>query len=150
MSVDKKVTKEIMETLADGRDGFLKGAEKLTETDAPELAQSFRQYGAQRAAFYDELEKMAASYGDDIEETGSVAAAAHRGWMAIKDALAGSSPSGVLEAAVGGEHHAVNVYEEALKEDLSPALRDVLARQHREVLAAQTQVEVLAEGLRNA
>ena len=61
-----------METLADGRDGFLKGAEKLTETNTPELAQAFRQYGAQRPAFYDELERMAASYGDDIEETGSV------------------------------------------------------------------------------
>ena len=150
MSVDKKVTKDIMETLADGRDGFLKGAEKLTETKTSELAEAFRQYGAQRAAFYDELDEMAATYGDDIEETGSTAAAMHRGWMAIKDALAGSSPTGVLEAAIGGENHAVNAYEDALKEDLSPALRDVLARQQAEVRAAQAHVEALSEGLQNA
>ena len=149
MSVDKEITKEIMATLADGREGFLKGAEKLKETNTPELAQAFRKYGAQRVAYYDELDTMATSYGDDIDETGSVVAAAHRGWMAIKDALAGWSPTGVLEAAVSGERHAVNTYEDALKEDLSPALRDVLVRQHGDVLATQISGRG-AKALRNA
>lgn len=73
--MDKRVTHEIMETLADGCDGFTTGAEKLSETDTPELAQAFRQYGTQRGEFYDELDQMAVDYGDDIDETRSVAGA---------------------------------------------------------------------------
>ena len=144
MSLDKKVTNEIMETLADGRDGFTKGAEKLSETDTPQLAQAFRLYGAQRGEFYDELERMAADYGDDIDETGSVGGAVHRGWMALKDALSGSSPSGVLHAAVSGENHALNAYEGALTQDISAPLRAVLVRQHSEVLTARVHIESLS------
>ena len=49
MSNDAKVTKDLMMTLKDGTDGFAKGAEKLVETNHPELATTFRKYADQRA-----------------------------------------------------------------------------------------------------
>lgn len=145
MSIDAKATKKVMKTLADGRDGFAKGAEKLTETSAPALAATFQQYSAQRSAFYNELDAMAAGYGDDLEEPGSVAAVIHRGWMSVKDAIAGSDPEGVLDAAEQGEDHAVSVFDEVLKEDLSRDLRAVLQRQRRDVLDAHDQVRNLRD-----
>ena len=47
MSTDKSTTKDIMEVLADGRDGFTKGAEKLDETNSPEIATLFRRLAQQ-------------------------------------------------------------------------------------------------------
>ena len=50
--------------------------------------------------------------------------------MSVKDALSGSDPSDVLDAAEQGEDHAVKQYEKALEPDISPALRALVARQY--------------------
>ena len=144
MSVDAAVTKDLIETLEDGREGFAQGAEKLDDSDS-ELAAIFRRFSAQRASFLTELQDLARSYGDRIDESGSVAATLHRGWMSLKDALTGSSPSGVLDAAEQGEDHAVKEYDKALGSELSPELRAVVERQSAEVRAAHDEVRSLRD-----
>jgi uncharacterized protein (TIGR02284 family) len=143
MSNDAATTKDLIQTLEDGKDGFSKGAEKLEGDDAASIAATFRQFSAQRASFSDELQQLARAYGDQIEESGTVAAAAHRGWMTIKDLVAGSDPKGVLDVAEQGEDHAVKEYEKALAADISPELRTVVERQFTEVRAARDQVKAL-------
>ncbi len=143
MSTDERTTKDIIETLRDGEKGFADAADKLESTDRPDLAPQFRTFSQQRAGFADELDKMAARYGDDIDESGSIAAAVHRGWMSLKDALAGDSSSGVLDAAEQGEDHAVTEYTKALDADISPELRGVLTRQFEEVKRTHDQVKAL-------
>ena len=150
MSNDKTATKDLMEVLADGREGFMKGADKLEESNSPDIATVFRKFGQQRASFYTELEMIAKQYGDDVEETGSVAATFHRGWMALKDAISGSSPKGVVDAAEQGEDHAVAAYKDALKGDLSGELRSVVARQFTDVQAAHDTVRSLKQQLKAA
>lgn len=145
MSVDEAVTKDLTETLEDGREGFAKGAEKLDASDAPELAATFRQLSEQRATFSSELRGIARAYGDHIDESGSVAATFHRGWMSLKDALEGSSPHGVLAAAEQGEDHAVKEYKKALDSDISPDLRAIVERQGADVKAAHDQVRSLRD-----
>ena len=146
MSTDEAVTKELIETLEDGREGFAKGAEKLDATDSPELAATFRQLSEQRARFSNELRELAKDYGDNITESGSVAATLHRGWLSLKDALSGSSPSGVLDAAEQGEDHAVKEFKKALDDQgISQGLRTVVKRQSREVQAAHDQVRSLRD-----
>lgn len=145
MSTDENVTKDLIETLEDGKDGFTRAADKLADSDRPELSTTFRDYAAQRASFAAELRSMAAGYGDRIEESGSIAAAIHRGWMSLKDALAGSSPEGVLDAAEQGEDHAVGEYHRALKADISPELRAVVQRQYTAVKAAHDHVRSLRD-----
>ena len=86
---------------------------------------------------------MGHDYGDDVDEGGSALAAAHRGWLSLKDALAGDKPSGVLDAAVQGEDHTVSEYEKALKEDLSDGFRTLVQRQHGEIVAARDEVKAL-------
>jgi uncharacterized protein (TIGR02284 family) len=145
MSTDKKTTKDLMEVLADGRDGFQKGAEKLHETNSPEIAVEFRRLAQQRDSFYTQLETMAAKYGDQLEESGSIAASVHRGWMSLKDALSGSSPKGVVDAAEQGEDHAVNAYKDALQEDMSPELRTVVQKQFTEIQSAHQTISAYKE-----
>jgi uncharacterized protein (TIGR02284 family) len=145
MSTDEKTTKSLMKTLEDGREGMEKAAAKLAESDSPLLAETFRTLGRQRGEMYGELQTLAQAYGDDIEESGSVVAALHRGWMTVKDTLTGSSPKGVLEAAEKGEDHSVAAYEEALSEDISPTLRSVVERQFVDVRKAHEEIRVLRD-----
>lgn len=140
MSVDEKVTKDLVQTLEDGKDGFASAADKLADSDTPELATTFRGFSEQRSTFAAELRGLAQAYGDDADESGSIAGAVHRGWMGVKDALTGSDPKGVLKAAEQGEHHAVQEYEKALGEDISPGLKEVLERQVVDVRAAYQTV----------
>jgi len=145
MSTDAKVTKDLMQTLEDGRKGFAEAADKLAEDDAAGLAPRFREFSEQRAAMYAELDLLAAKYGDDLDEDSSVAAALHRGWMALKDAVAGSSPKGVLDAAEQGEDHAVKEYGKALEKDLSPELAEVVRRQLVQITATHDEVTRLRD-----
>jgi uncharacterized protein (TIGR02284 family) len=145
MSTDSDVTADLMQVLEDGKHGYAKGAEKLTDTKRPDLAQVFQGYTEQRATFVTELQELARSYGDQISESGTIVASLHRGWMSLKDALAGSSPTGVLDTAEQGEDHAVKAYDEALKADLSAGLRTVVARQADAVKAAHDRIKSLRE-----
>jgi uncharacterized protein (TIGR02284 family) len=144
MSVDKRVTSDLIETLEDGRKGFGEAATKLADTTRPELGARFAEFAQQRADFSAELERLAAAYGDDIDEDGSVLAAAHRGWLKLKDALAGSSPVGVLEAAAQGEGHAISEFEDGLSKDISDNLRAVLDRQLDSIRKVEAEVQTLA------
>lgn len=145
MSTDKNVASDLMQTLEDGKDGFAKAA-GLVEQSSPEIRDTFLRLSQQRSSFYDELHTMAEDYGDPIEASGTIAAAFHRGWMTLKDAVSGADPSGVLDAAVQGEAHAVKSYETALESsDLSSGLRLVLERQRDDVLTAYIEVKALRD-----
>ena len=143
MSTDESVTKDLLETLEDGHDGYTKGAEKLAELGHPTLVTTFRELAAQRSGFADELQAMAKAYGDDPDRSGSLAATLHRGWMSLKDALTKDSPKSVLEVAAQGEGHAVTEYEKALGEDISADLRTVVERQLAAIRTAKGTIEGL-------
>jgi uncharacterized protein (TIGR02284 family) len=141
---DEAVVKDLIETLEDGKQGFARGAEHLDGSSASDTAQTFRRFADQRAEFSAELRSFATTDGEQVGESGSVGGALHRGWMSLKDALSGSDPGAVIDAAETGEDHAVKAYETALKEDMSPALRVIIERQYAEIKAAHDQVSALA------
>ena len=146
MSTDKQVTKDLIETLEDGKNGFATAAEKLAESDRAQLASKFQEFSNQRGQFAAELRAMATDYGDEINESGSVGAALHRGWMAIKDAVTGSDAGAILDVAEQGEDHAVAEYERALDNvEISVDLRDVIQRQYASVKAAHDEVRTLRD-----
>lgn len=140
MSTDERVTKDLIETLANGEEGFAKAADRLTDTDRADLCERFRELSAQRSGMAEELRGLAAAYGDDIDKSGSVAGAVHRGWMSLKDAFSGSDADGVLDAAEQGEDHAVAEFQRALDDDISAELRTIIQRQFADVSAAHDWV----------
>jgi uncharacterized protein (TIGR02284 family) len=147
MSTDRSVTKDLMEILSDGKDGFAHAAKELTDSDRPELAPKFTGYAAQRAGFYSELERLAAGYGDEVEDSGSVAGTMHRAWMSVKDVLTSSDPKRILAAAETGEDHAVKAYTDALGQDISAGLRTTLQAQFTQVKAAHDEVKSLRNSM---
>ncbi len=65
--------------------------------------------------------------------------------MSLKDALSGSDPEGVLDAAESGEDHAIKAYKKALDADISAGLRTVVQRQATEVKAAHDKVRAMRD-----
>ncbi|HSF99255.1 MAG TPA: PA2169 family four-helix-bundle protein [Ornithinibacter sp.] len=143
MSDDAKAAKELVETLKDGERGYADAADKLRDGEHPEWATTLQRFSEQRAGFWREIVDMGHAYGDDVDESGTVAAAVHRGWIALKDALTGDDAEAVLKAALTGEDHAVSEYEDALKMDLSAGFREVVVRQQAAVVAARDEVKAL-------
>jgi uncharacterized protein (TIGR02284 family) len=143
MSDDAKAAKELVETLKDGERGYAAAAEKLRDGEHPEWATTLQRFSEQRAGFWREIVDLGHAYGDDVDESGTVAAAVHRGWIALKDAVTGDDPEAVLKAAETGEDHAVSEYEDAVKMDLSAGFREVVVRQQAAVVAARDEVKAL-------
>jgi uncharacterized protein (TIGR02284 family) len=143
MSTDERVASHLVKTLENGRIGFERAAERLADSDRPEVAAKFREFSAQRAAMSNELESIAAAYGDDVDQRGSVAGALHRGWLAVKDTFTGDDADAVIATAEEGEDHAVSVYRDALDEDISPEFRPLVQRQAASVQAAHDYVRNL-------
>jgi len=143
MSDDAKVAKDLVETLKDGERGFAAAAEKLRDSDRAQWATTLDRLSEQRAGFRREIVAMGHDYGDDVDESGSAAAALHRGWISLKDALTGDDAGSVLGAAVTGEDHAVSEYDKALESDLSSGFREVVGRQRAAVVAARDEVKAL-------
>lgn len=143
MSEDKQVAKELVETLRDGERGFATAAEKLRDSDRAEWAATLERLSQQRAGFRREIVDLGHAYDDDVDTSGTAAAALHRGWIALKDAVTGDDAGSVLGAAVTGENHAVSEYEDALTKDLSAGFREVVNRQYAGVVAARDEVKAL-------
>jgi uncharacterized protein (TIGR02284 family) len=140
MSIDDRAIRELVLTLEDGKAGFASGAQRV-EATAPEVAELFRQYSEERAQFADELRRLALDHREAIGETGTLGAAFHRGWMALKDTLHGHhDPHAVIEVVGQGEDHAVHEYRKVLKMDLTADLRRVVRRQADAVIAAHDRV----------
>ena len=115
----------------------------MRDSDRPEWATTLERLSEQRADFRREIVELGHEYDDDVDESGTAAAALHRGWISLKDALTGDDAGSVLGAAVTGEDHAVSEYEKALEQDLSAGFREVVTRQHAEVVAARDEVKAL-------
>lgn len=148
MSDDEKAAKELVETLRDGEKGFAAAADKLRDGDRPEWANVLQRLSEQRAQFSREIIELGHAYGDDVDESGTAAAALHRGWIALKDAVTGDDAGSVLGAAVTGEDHAVSEYEKALEQDLSAGFREVVSRQHHAVVVARDEIKALQSSMR--
>lgn len=133
----------LIETCRDGQNGFQSAAEGVKDS---ELKQLFYKYSQQRAGFVGELQGEVRRLGGDPENSGSVAAALHRGWIDIKSAVTGGDDKAIIAECERGEDSAVSNYREALDADLPAAIRSVVERQSTEVKKAHDQVRSLEKG----
>jgi uncharacterized protein (TIGR02284 family) len=134
------VLNDLIETCRDGENGFRSAAEGVKD---PNLKALFNRYSAQRGEFASELQALVAGLGGDAQSTGSVAGAAHRGWINIKSAVTGRNEAAVVSEAERGEDVAKASYQKALQEYMSPEIRAVISRQYSAVLEAHDEVRRL-------
>jgi uncharacterized protein (TIGR02284 family) len=64
-----------------------------------------------------QLQQVVRRLGGDPEDDGSTAAAAHRTWLNLKDAVTGNSDKQIVEEVENGEDYIKGKYETALQDD---------------------------------
>ncbi|MGB8507800.1 MAG: PA2169 family four-helix-bundle protein [Pyrinomonadaceae bacterium] len=130
----------LIETCKDGQNGFQTAADGIKNS---ELKTLFHTYATQRAQFSGEIQDEVRRLGGDPEQTGSVAAALHRGWIDIKSAVTGEDESAIINECERGEDSAVSNYKEALAADLPANVRSVVERQYAQVKEAHDRISAM-------
>ncbi|MDT7808126.1 MAG: hypothetical protein QOJ70_1939 [Acidobacteriota bacterium] len=130
----------LIETCRDGQNGFQTAADGVQN---PELKQLFYSYSQQRARFVGELQDEVRRLGGDPEDSGSVAASLHRGWINIKAAVTGKDDNAVISECERGEDSAVSNYRAALDVDLPVNVRSIVERQFAKLKEAHDRVRNL-------
>ena len=131
----------LIETCRDGQNGYQTAADGVRNS---ELKSLFYAYGQERAGFVGELQDEVRRLGGDPENTGSVAATLHRGWINIKSAVTGEDEAAVLAECERGEDSAVSNYKDALADaNLPTDVRAIIERQYAQVQEAHDRVRNL-------
>lgn len=130
----------LIETCRDGQNGFKAAAEGVQNS---ELKSLFYTYSQQRAQFVGQLQDEVRRLGGDPENTGSVAASLHRGWIDIKSAVTGGDDASIITECERGEDSAVKTYSDALGKDLPAGVRPVVERQFAAVREAHDRIRAL-------
>jgi uncharacterized protein (TIGR02284 family) len=131
---------DLIETCRDGQNGFKTAAEGVKNSELKEL---FYHYSQQRASFVGELQDEVRRLGGDPENTGSVAAALHRGWMDIASAVTGGDDATIISECERGEDSALNAYRAALETDMPAGVRQIVERQFASVKGAHERIRSL-------
>lgn len=132
----------LIETCRDGEMGFWSAAEHV-EDDG--LKWMFHGVARKRGQFAEELKEEIRRLGGAVEEGGSVAGSAHRGWMDMKSIVKGHSDWTILAEAARGEDSAVKAYETALHGPLPPSAESIVRNQYMEVKDVRDRVRGLEE-----
>jgi uncharacterized protein (TIGR02284 family) len=138
---------ELIETSKDGENGFRKAAQDAHD---PELKSLFSTCATRCADGARELQQIVRASGGDPEKTGSVAAALHRGWINVKEAVTSRDDKAILEECERGEDYAKSQYRKALEQDLPENVRTVVQRQYQGVLANHDKVRALRDSYQTA
>ena len=136
----------LIETCKDGQNGFQEAAEGVQNSNLKSL---FYEYSQQRAQFAGELQSLVRELGGDPENSGSTAAALHRGWINIKSAVTGKDDNAILSECERGEDVAKNAYQEALRMNLPANVQSVVQRQAQAVKEAHDRVRNLRDSTSN-
>ncbi|AKT42128.1 PA2169 family four-helix-bundle protein [Chondromyces crocatus] len=136
------ILNDLVETLKDGEKGFSVAAE---DTKDATLKTLFSTYSQERAACARELQSLVTSLGGAPEQGGSVAGAAHRGWINLKAAVTGRDDAAILSECERGEDYAKSDYKKALDKTLPQEIRMVVERQYSAILKSHDRVKALRD-----
>lgn len=138
---------DLIETCKDGEYGFRTSAEHVRAAD---LRQTLEARAGDCRSAAAELQALVGQLGGSAEDSGSMAGAAHRGWVAVKGTLAGYTDKAVLEECERGEDVALQRYRAALDKTLPAQIREVVQRQYEGAKRNHEQVRTLRNQMRAA
>ena len=141
----ESILNELIETSKDGEKGFMKAAE---DARSAELKAVFTEGARRCREGAQELQEQVRLAGGNPERSGSVAAAIHRGWLSVKEVVAGREDKAIVEEVERGEDYAKAEYKKALEHDLPAPLRVIVERQYRGVIANHDRVRALRDRYR--
>ncbi|HLV07110.1 MAG TPA: PA2169 family four-helix-bundle protein [Croceibacterium sp.] len=137
---DIKVLNDLIKTTLDSHKGFVDAAEDTGSAHA----QFFAQIPQERSQVASQMQAQVSALGGAPEDSSSVAAAAHRTFMDIKQAVMGQDDQAVINEVERGEDYIKAKYEAALRdEDLSPQTRQVVEQAYQSIRRGHDQASAL-------
>ncbi len=133
---------DLIENCKDGEYGFRTCAEHAKSTD---LKSVFTQRAGDCQQAAQELQTLVTRFGGTPDNSGSVSGAAHRGWVAVRGAVALDDDQAMLNECERGEDIALNRYRKALEEDLPSDVEQVVRRQSEGVRRNHDQIKALRD-----
>jgi uncharacterized protein (TIGR02284 family) len=86
----------------------------------------------------------------DPEDSSSATGAMHRAWINLKSALTSQDDHAILAECERGEDSAVSGYKEAMEEDISSPIREIISRQYSEVQNAHDRIKSLRDATKSS
>jgi uncharacterized protein (TIGR02284 family) len=99
----------------DSRDGFREAVENMDKGSGTEMSRMLSQIAVERDRQAMELQTLVAGNHEEPQQTGSMAAAAHRAWMDLRATLGGGNKA-MLDEVVRGEEHVKSQYDAAIQD----------------------------------
>lgn len=141
------VLNNLIETCKDGQEGFKNASENVNDGSLKSL---FYEYSTQRAKFAGELQQEVRSLGGDPENSGSIAATIHRGWMDLMAAISTKEDAAILAECERGEDSAVSNYKDANADNLPTNIAEIVNRQYAEIKQAHDRIRSLRNQAKTA
>ena len=139
---------ELIETCLDGEIGFRACA---GHANAMELRSVFQKRSTDCSHAAMDLRVHVLRLGGEPKESGTMAGALHRGWVAVQSTLTGYGDHTLLDECETGEDHALGAYRKALKQVLPMDIRTLVQRQmdgaqrnHDQIMALRDQYMAFA------
>ena len=133
---------DLIENCKDGEYGFRTCAE---HAKAANLKSAFTQRAGDCRSAAEELQTLVTRFGGTPDKTGTVSGALHRGWLAVRGAVALDDDQAMLNECERGEDIAINRYRKALEEDLPPDVEQVVRRQYEGARRNHDQIKALRD-----
>lgn len=141
------ILNELVETSKDGEKGFALAAKDAKDA---RLTSVFSQGEQSCRAAAQELQAQVLTLGGKPDAGGTLKGAVHRGWVSVKEAVSPRDDLALLEECERGEDYAKAQYSKALKQYLTPELRQLLERQYRGVVENHDRVRDLRNEFRKS
>ncbi|MFA9200763.1 MAG: PA2169 family four-helix-bundle protein [Cypionkella sp.] len=135
----------LIATLIDSVEGYQKAA---ADTTNQRFAEMFNKRAQERQSAVTKLQAVVARLGGNPEDDGSTAAALHRGWINLKEAVLGRDDTAIVNEVERGEDYLKNKFETALNNvDLPAEARSALQEAWTSVRAGHDEMSQLKHAI---
>jgi uncharacterized protein (TIGR02284 family) len=142
---DTATLNTLITTLIDSIDGYQKAAADTTNT---RFAEMFNARARERQQAVTKLQACVARMGGNPEDDGSTAAAMHRGWINLKEAVLGRDDEAIINEVERGEDYLKNKFETVLRNaDLPADARAEVEQAYTSVRAGHDEASALKHAI---
>lgn len=118
---------------------------KETDTNDADLRSLFTDMASESRTYVSELSRYVQRNGEDPAEGTTLSGKIYRAWMDVKATFSGKGRKAILAACEYGEDAAQKAYKEALNEDLSTDVRDLITEQQAKLKKSHDKIKRLRD-----